>query len=82
MAEGPRSGFGPLPHTRDACLTALGLDPSAPVKHDARDVSAAYRRCLFRYHPDSGGSTACPDALNRIIHAHNVLSGRPGWGWG
>ena len=61
-----------MPYTREACLRTLGLDPD--TMHDAKDVTAAYRKMLFRYHPDSGGSAACPETLNRIIHANNMLS--------
>ena len=61
-----------MPYTREACLRALDLDPSST--HDTKDITAAYRKQLFRYHPDSGGSAACPYSLNRVIHAHNLLS--------
>ena len=61
-----------MPYTREACLRTLGLDPD--IIHDTKDITAAYRKMLFRYHPDSGGSAACPETLNRIIHANNMLS--------
>ena len=62
----------PLPFTRDACLRALGLDPS--TRHDASSIDRAYRRKLFTNHPDTSGVAGSPESLNRVIHARNMLS--------
>ena len=70
MAPGAPARGG-LPWTREACLRRLGLDPDA--SHSPEAVSAAYRRCLFKFHPDSGGAGASAAALNEIVHAHSRL---------
>ena len=62
----------PLPFTRDACLRALGLDPS--TRHDASSIDRAYRQKLFSNHPDTSGVAGSPESLNRVIHARNMLS--------
>ena len=62
----------PLAFTSDACLRALGLDPS--TRHDASSIDRAYRQKLFSNHPDTSGVAGSPESLNRVIHARNMLS--------
>jgi hypothetical protein len=54
----------------------MQLVPYDPTTHDVKDIAKTCHAQLFRYHPDSGGSAASPEALNRTIHAHNMLSAR------
>lgn len=66
----------PLPFTRDACLRALGLDPS--THHDGQAIDVAYRGRLLETHPDT--SAGDPETLNRVIHARNMLSSGTSFG--
>ena len=68
----------PLPYTRQSCLAELGL----PIEraHTREEIARAYRDAVLRRHPDSGGATACAEALNRAVHARNVLVGDGGGG--
>ena len=69
----------PLPFTRDACLRALGLDPS--THHDGQAIDAAYRVRLLETHPDTAAPRAGdPETLNRVIHARNMLSSGTSFG--
>ena len=69
----------PLPFTRDACLRALGLDPS--THHDGQAIDAAYRMRLLETHPDTAAPRAGdPETLNRVIHARNMLSSGTSFG--
>ena len=69
----------PLPFTRDACLRALGLDPS--THHDGQAIDTAYRMRLMETHPDTAAPRAGdPETLNRVIHARNMLSSGTSFG--